>query len=423
MDKEKIFLKNRIYPNASKLFGIEVAKLDEIKNDCIFILDTNVLLLPYTTTKESFEAIKKIYKKLIDEDRLFIPEQVAREFVSNRPEKIKDIYQNLNNVKSKLHTPSFGNYPLLGSLSDYNNILDLEKEINEKNEEYSKKLKNIANQIKKWGIEDPISIVYKELFKEKIIRGTEEQEEKILDVLSKRNEFNIPPGFKDKSKDDNGIGDLLIWLTILNIAKQENKNIVFVSADEKNDWFYKSESVALFPRFELISEFNDETSGKTFHIIKLSKLLEIFEPSQTDIIDEVKYEERRIDIEPNIRIINNIEDIIYKWLIDTEPDAQIKITARRFYSNFVLRKGSKRENIIIQKIERDILQRLDLIVNRSILDFRKYSLRGECIRYICVFNSMSDAEKGKDYVLRIKSKNEFIEYVFGYIIDDHFVEV
>lgn len=422
MDKEKIFLKNRIYPNASKLFGIEVAKIDEIKNDCIFILDTNVLLLPYTTTKESFEAIKKIYKKLIDDDRLFIPEQVAREFVSNRPEKIKDIYQNLNIVKSKLHTPSFGNYPLLGSLSDYNNILDLEKEIKDKNKEYSNKLENIANQIKKWGIEDPISIVYKELFKEKIIKGTEEQEEEILDDLSKRNEFNIPPGFKDKSKEDNGIGDLLIWLTILNIAKQENKNIVFVSGDEKNDWFYRSESVALFPRFELISEFNDKTSGKTFHIIKLSKLLEIFEPSQTEIIDEVKYEERRIDIEPNIRIINNIEDIIYKWLIDTESNAQVNVS-HRFDSDFLLIDGNKRERIIIKTIEKVSLRRLNFIVNKSEYDFKKYSLRGECIRYICVFNSMSEAEKGKDYLLKIRSENEFIEYVFGYILDNYFVEV
>ena len=61
-DKERIFLNSKVYPDATKLFTPH-RTLDEIKNDAIIILDTNVLLLPYTARSESFKAIKKVYRK------------------------------------------------------------------------------------------------------------------------------------------------------------------------------------------------------------------------------------------------------------------------------------------------------------------------------------------------------------------------
>lgn len=68
----------------------ELKSVEQVKNKCLFVLDTNALLLPYTTSSKSIDEIKKVYAKLIKEKRLFIPGQVAREFAKNRPEKIKD---------------------------------------------------------------------------------------------------------------------------------------------------------------------------------------------------------------------------------------------------------------------------------------------------------------------------------------------
>ena len=48
-----------IYPQSSDAFFFELKKIDEIKNDALIVLDTNILLLPYKTNSESLNAIKQ----------------------------------------------------------------------------------------------------------------------------------------------------------------------------------------------------------------------------------------------------------------------------------------------------------------------------------------------------------------------------
>ena len=62
--------------------------MEEIKNECFVVLDTNVLLVPYTVSKTSLQAIRNAYLQLIELKRLVVPGQVAREFAKNRPNKI-----------------------------------------------------------------------------------------------------------------------------------------------------------------------------------------------------------------------------------------------------------------------------------------------------------------------------------------------
>ncbi|MDA9523878.1 hypothetical protein XI06_27270 [Bradyrhizobium sp. CCBAU 11434] len=87
--------------------------------------------------------------------------------------------------------------------------------------------------------------------------------------------MRIPPGYKDGKKLQGGPGDLLIWKTILAEGKSRNKDCVFVSAEEKPDWWVRN-SGAFQPRVELIEEYRSTTGGRTVHIVTLSKLLEIF---------------------------------------------------------------------------------------------------------------------------------------------------
>ena len=79
-----IFVMNFVYPDATELFTFRLKPIEEIEGDCIFVLDTNALLVPYATSQESLDVIKPTYERLIGENRLFIPGQVAREFVKNR---------------------------------------------------------------------------------------------------------------------------------------------------------------------------------------------------------------------------------------------------------------------------------------------------------------------------------------------------
>src|SRR5262249_54130348 len=138
--------------------------------------------------------------------------------------------------------------------------------------------------------------------------------------------YKLPPGYKDAGKDDEGIGDLLIWQTILEVAKTHGKSVIFVSADQKPDWWSKSEGSALYPRYELIDEFRRISLGQSFHIIRFSGFLDLYGASK-EVVKEVQREERQSIVDHTkpadrliIRRAVDAEGAIFKWLQQQHPD-------------------------------------------------------------------------------------------------------
>jgi hypothetical protein len=65
-----------------------------------------------------------------------------------------------------------------------------------------------------------------------------------------RVEHRLPPAFRDKSKEENRLGDLIIWFEILDQSKKmktEFQRVIFITNDEKDDWVYSPQR-----RIELI---------------------------------------------------------------------------------------------------------------------------------------------------------------------------
>ncbi len=291
MAEKDIYIKNYLYPEAKKLFKCTLKTIDEIKEECVYVVDTNALLLPYTISNKSLLEIERIFSNLIKENKIFIPGQVAREFVNRRPDKVKEILSKLISKQNKT-TSLFGintNYPLLEPLNGQPELLELEKTISEQLKLYNSHLNNVIKQIKSWTWNDPISKIYSNLFEEDTVIEFVHTEEDTRD-FRKRSEHKIAPGYKDGSKSDDGIGDYLIWKTILKLGKEKKCSIIFISGEEKPDWWYRSEKERIFPRFELIQEFERECQ-QSFHIMKLSELVEMF-GAEEDIIEEIKLEEK-----------------------------------------------------------------------------------------------------------------------------------
>lgn len=109
---------------------------------------------------------------------------------------------------------------MLESLAEYKEAVTIEEEIQKNQSEYLKKISDLLTTIKNWRWDDPVSSVYRELFKPEFVKELDFNDDEIIKELERRNKYNIPPGFNDKSKDDLGIGDLIIWLTILKYAKE-----------------------------------------------------------------------------------------------------------------------------------------------------------------------------------------------------------
>ncbi len=313
MAEKDIYIKNYLFPEAKRLFDCSLKPISEINKDCLFIIDTNALLVPYTVSNKSLDEIGKIYKKLIDEKRLFIPGQTAREFVNRRPDKVKEIHSKLNQKKDKTNNifAINTNFPLLKSLTGQEELLQLEKEISEKLKEYTGYLAKVIRQVKDWTWNDPVSSLYKELFKEEIIVDIE-LDEQLRKDFDKRHSNKVIPGYKDAGKQDEGIGDYLIWRTILTLGKDKSKSTIFVSGEEKPDWWYRSEKERLYPRFELVHEYERECSN-SFHIVKLSELLEMFGADKA-IVEEVQNEEK-----PQEKLIPDTSSITARDDSDSSP--------------------------------------------------------------------------------------------------------
>lgn len=421
MDKELVFLHHSTYPNASDIFNVDIKSLEKTIEDCIFIIDTNVLLLPYTTSSSGFEEINKAFSKLIKKKQLIIPAQVAREFAKNRPEKIKTLFQQLNVTKSKIQKPSTGQYPLLETLTEYKEAVNFEKEIQKIQAKYAKKIDEILGQIKNWRWNDPISSVYKELFSPNIIKELSLSEDDIIKELERRNKYSIPPGFNDKSKDDFGVGDLIIWLTILEIAKEKKKDVIFVSGDEKNDWFYRSENQSLYPRFELITEFKNSTKQNTFHIVKLSQLLNIL-GAKEEAIKEVEI--REINVRSGFSefqtFAQNAEKSVYKWLKGFEPSKEIIFN--RGYPDFIVKDSEKIEGIDVM-VMRNVKSMMGLSRLRERFMRAYYEVNEgdyDSFRIFIIVQDQNSIDEIYKYLNHNneKFKNEYIQIFPGIINDD-----
>ncbi|MFL9835831.1 PIN domain-containing protein [Chryseobacterium terrae] len=424
-DKD-MFIINKIFPNAKDIFTVSGRPISEIKNDCLFVFDTNSLILPYTTSSESLDELKKVYTKIIQEKRFFIPGQVAREFARIRPEKIKEVFQQLTKSRNSIPVLGIGKYPLLNGITEYDELFDKEKEINSLVKEYSKQLGKVIEHVKEWSWNDPVSQLYKSLFNDEVIYDIELNEEKIKKELDYRYENKIPPGYEDKNKGDGGIGDLLIWFTILELAEKNKKDIVFISGDEKKDWFYQVDKQSLYPKFELTAEFRGKAPGKTFSIIKLSELLELFGADEK-VIEEVESEENTINYFYSAHeekstsyiddwIIKNIKGFhILRYeggfpeivLVDSENiDKRIAVEIMNFreVSVFLSNLTSFLENNISKAIEDDCSKLIIFVVVKPQL----------------IANVSGALKKIKQ---NFKSDELEIEFIFGRVINNSFTTI
>jgi hypothetical protein len=278
----------KIFPDPKPLFEFEFKDLYKIKDDCLFVFDTNVLFVPFLVSNKSFKDYKNICEKLRDANRLYIPARVAREFAKNRGDNIKTLFRKLHEARERIGRVGFDltTLPVLEENSDYKRIKAIEKKVEVFKIEYREKIDSLISEIKRWNWNDPVSVFYKTLWTSDSIVEMQLDNDKLRDTLRFKHEHKIAPGYKDKTKVDAGIGDLIVWQTIMELSKEKNKDIAFVTNEEKNDWFYNEKNTALYPKFELFDEFRRFTEGRSIAIINFKDFLEVQE-AKSETIDEI----------------------------------------------------------------------------------------------------------------------------------------
>lgn len=296
-------------------------EIKSIKKEGLILLDANSLLNIYRFSKENREKYFEILEKV--KDRLYLSNQSGKEFYENR----LTIIYNRANFKAALTEELVGKIELIKESVHKNNFTSSNKTQGTKEScnliKHEESLKNdiinileyaetnIKNKINSFendityefiNRKDPILDKIINLFEGKV---SDELKKEELDELYKegkeRYSKQIPPGYKDlEKKEPRCYGDLIIWKDIIKIAKKNDKDILFVSDDRKEDWCEKFKNYDLGPRKELIEEFFLKTNGKKFHSIKTSEFIDyISELHNVNNIEELKYEALNFIIHPS----------------------------------------------------------------------------------------------------------------------------
>lgn len=276
------------FPNTSRLFE-PYSLVDLNSAETIVVLDTSTLLLPYAVRKDDLNAIGHVYKRLAEQNRIFIPSRAAREFAKNRERKLGEMVKAIDDMRSRLPTVSERISPLLEGMKEHEEAKAAGALLSQASKSYSEALKALLDKITRWHGDDPVSQLYNEVFRE-CITDSGKSKNALESEWAQRAAINRPPGYKDKGKADGGLGDFLIWDTVLHIGGEKEKDLAFVTGDVKSDWFVRSGRTALYPRLELVDEYKEVSGGRSFRICSLHELLAEMKVSK-DIVEEIRHAE------------------------------------------------------------------------------------------------------------------------------------
>lgn len=248
--------------------------------DGVFVLDANVLLNMFRYSKKSCDELLGIIKT--HKDNLWLPYQVAREFFDNREgvvEGIKSNFDRLLEYVSKVESTLEEGLKFKEFRSDTAlNIEQLRKDIREFRKREETKIKKWQKEYEdsdKDAVLDEILTLYEGNV------GDDYDEDTLKELYKSGKERyakQVPPGFADlKEKEKQGerhlYGDLIWWKQAIDYARDNKRNLVIITDDKKEDWWYKVSGKIKSPRVELIREFDKETNGKSFIMYKTHQFM------------------------------------------------------------------------------------------------------------------------------------------------------
>lgn len=135
----------------------------------------------------------------------------------------------------------------------------------------------------------------------------------------------------------------MVWKEIIGYAKSKKVDIIFVTHDQKEDWWNTSNGKTIGPRIELRKEFYEET-GKVFHMYTMSSFLSFFIGNKGSSIDKATIDEVELFASVMRKKVSRAE---LKEYYESLEDNNEKLAAKlRFKIANLERKNKKRRNSI-----------------------------------------------------------------------------
>lgn len=281
-----LFLLEDLYPDPVDLFVSRLVPAAG-SSGVMVAIDTNALLLPYTIGKDDLGALADTYRKLAAEKRLFLPARSAREFIRHRDRKLAELLKAMADERSKIAVSVSTLPPMLEELEGFKELREAATQMAEGRKAYGKAQDALRRGILAWRGNDPVTALYAEVFTADTVVEHEEDRDTLKAEWTVRLRDKIPPGYKDAAKSDIGIGDYLVWKGLLRLGRTHGKDLIFVTGEEKADWFVRSAGEPVFARPELLAEYRGASKGRNLHLSSLADLLSQFGAS-TEVVAEVR---------------------------------------------------------------------------------------------------------------------------------------
>lgn len=238
-----------------------------IFQDAWLTLDASTILDLYRLQQEAVTDLRSLIEKF--EGRLFISSQTLDEFLRAKRKTESEFSKRIINsdeLTSKI----------LSSLVEVSNIKQIDSVIRDR---FGSKAKAFVGEFIRLhseliGSTDNIqeSRTLIDWIDQKFILPDMWLDKSLTEISQKRAEWQsecearyqseIPPGYKDASKDSNSCGDFFMWYEVIEFAKTKSVPVVLLTSDTKEDWFERFSGETQGPRVELLREFYDNVGNE-----------------------------------------------------------------------------------------------------------------------------------------------------------------
>ncbi|WP_192860201.1 PIN-like domain-containing protein [Mycobacterium sp. MS1601] len=248
-------------------------------------LDANVLLDLYRTGTNQRTQILSVFERPEVRSRVWIPYQVGLEFQRNRLEVARQHQPQYEKIRLELEKLKTSLNGVVSGIRDAEIQKSIRGVVDEKLTEAAESIASHLNEQEKQHVisydeirtGDPLRIRLDGILSSATQIGPKPEASTIEDRKKKaadRYEREVPPGYRDANKSDNGDGDLLVWFEILDHAEKIDRPVLFVTSDVKSDWYRREAGDTLGPRPELRAEFATR-SKYPYHQVRLSTFLHL----------------------------------------------------------------------------------------------------------------------------------------------------
>lgn len=272
-------------------------EIESIWGSGVLTLDTNVLLDLYRYHADTRGAILKSLSQF--EGRIWLSHQVSEEFFRNRNKVILSSDSAFSEAEKSVIEMRSASDEKVNSLFKNRILPDeiaekLKKSLEGAFSEALEKISEVRKDYPNYRDNDPILDKISELVAEHI--GNEYSPEELSTVhkeAKRRKDALIPPGYKDAGKDGNRpYGDYTMWRQILDHVKASGKPMIFVTSEQKEDWWEKISGKTVGPHHELLREVFNETNQKIL-FYRTDRFLEfaskqVGEEASLEVVTEVR---------------------------------------------------------------------------------------------------------------------------------------